>query len=63
MGLINADGSFTASQYERMHKLGLGQMEFLDLLLSEMNEKFANNIAIIYWRHFISPDSTPGWEY
>jgi hypothetical protein len=45
MGLINADGSFTASQYERMHKLGLGQMEFLDLLLSEMNEKFANNIA------------------
>ena len=45
LGLINTDGSFTASQYERMYKMGLGQMEMLDLLLSEMNEKFANNIA------------------
>ena len=44
MGLINADGSFTAAQYERMNKMGIGQMEFLDILLSEFNEKFKNMI-------------------
>ena len=44
MKTIKADGHLTASQTDRMNKLGIGQMEMLDILLKEMNDNFAENI-------------------
>ena len=45
MGNIGIDGHLAASQQDRANKMGIGYMEMLDIVLKEMNEKFAKNIA------------------
>jgi len=71
MGLITRDGNLTASQTDRMNKMGIGQTEMLDILLREMNDDFAKRIAqrphkkvIIQSRRcHVVVGHGPGWKY